>query len=159
MRVLVAAVGKPGRLLAPAIAEYEQRAARYWRFDSIEVREEKAGGGRTDAQVRAAEAARLLDKVPADHELIALTREGDAWHSTRLARYLQTLAVGASAGVTFVVGGAYGLDAALLERATRRLSLAAGTLPHDLARLVLTEQIYRAGTILRGEPYHKAADA
>jgi 23S rRNA (pseudouridine1915-N3)-methyltransferase len=58
--------------------------------------------------------------------------------------------------VAFVIGGAFGLDASVLKRCRRHISLSALTFPHDIARLVLTEQLYRAGTILRGEPYHKA---
>ena len=60
-----------------------------------------------------------------------------------------------SAGVAFVIGGAFGLGDAVLSRSRRQLSLSAMTLPHEMARLVLAEQLYRAGTILRGEPYHK----
>jgi 23S rRNA (pseudouridine1915-N3)-methyltransferase len=156
LRLRVVAVGKPGRLLADAIADYERRAGRYWSFEADEVREERATGGRTPEQVRAAESARLLERVPAGFDVVVLTRDGEGWSSTELARYLESLAVRAAPGAAFLIGGALGTDASVLARATRRLSLSTATLPHDLARLLLTEQIYRAGTILRGEPYHKA---
>jgi 23S rRNA (pseudouridine1915-N3)-methyltransferase len=74
-----------------------------------------------------------------------------------LASFLGAEALRASPGVAFVLGGAFGLSDQVLERAQRRLSLSDLTLPHELARLVLTEQLYRAGTLLRGEPYHKGA--
>jgi 23S rRNA (pseudouridine1915-N3)-methyltransferase len=75
--------------------------------------------------------------------------------SRALARYLEGLAVRSSPGVAFLIGGAHGLDASVLERARRELSLSTLTLPHEMARLFMVEQLYRAGTIIRGEPYHK----
>jgi 23S rRNA (pseudouridine1915-N3)-methyltransferase len=75
--------------------------------------------------------------------------------SRELATYLDRHAVRSSAGVAFVIGGAFGLDPAVLKVARRALSLSSMTLVHEMARLVLAEQLYRAGTILRGEPYHK----
>ncbi|HEX6939612.1 MAG TPA: 23S rRNA (pseudouridine(1915)-N(3))-methyltransferase RlmH [Longimicrobiales bacterium] len=158
MRLLVVCVGQPGRLLADAIGEYERRAGRYWSLTTAEVREEKAGKGKAEAQVRRAESRRLLDRVPAGFEVVALTRGGEAWSSTRLARYLERFTPTARPGVAFLIGGAFGIDDDALGRADRRLSLSPLTLPHDLARLVLAEQLYRAGTIVRGEPYHKATE-
>jgi 23S rRNA (pseudouridine1915-N3)-methyltransferase len=158
MKLTVIAVGRPSRLLAGAIREYEDRAARYWSLDVVEIREERAGRGRTEEQVREGEAQRQIERVPPGSEIIALTRGGEEWSSTRLARHLEGLAVRASPGATFVIGGAFGLGRTVLERATRRLSLSPLTLPHELARLVLAEQLYRAGTIARGEPYHKATE-
>lgn len=98
----------------------------------------------------------MVEQVPPGFEVVALTREGVAWSSTRLARHLESLAVSARPGVAFLIGGALGIDDGVIARANLRLSLSSLTLPHDLARLVLLEQLYRAGTILRGEPYHKA---
>lgn len=153
MTVWVLAVGRPGRLLAPAIAEYERRAARYWRLEAIEVRE--ARRGRDPEGVRAVESERLLARAPAGAELVALTRTGRAWSSVEFADYLARLAAAGHPGPAFLIGGAYGLADEALRAARHRLSLSAMTLPHDVARLVLAEQLYRAGTIRRGEPYHK----
>lgn len=158
MKVWVASVGRPGRLMADVIAEYERRAGRYWNLEVIEVREERAGKGKTDEQVRALEGKRLLERIPEGAEVVALTRTGAAWSSTELARYLESLAVSARTGAAFLIGGALGLSDTVLARARRQLSLSSFTLPHDLARAVLNEQLYRAGTILRGEPYHKAVE-
>lgn len=155
MKVWIRAVGRPGALLAGAIAEYEGRAARYWSLEVDEVKAERAGGGKTREEVMAREAERLRSGVAPGTELIALTREGRAWSSTDLGRHLEELALRSHPGPTFLIGGALGLDAGLAREATRRLSLSAFTLPHELARLVLAEQLYRAGTIVRGEPYHK----
>lgn len=156
MKILLLAVGRPGRLLASAIQEYETRAARYWPFEVIEVKEEKARG--TAEDVRAAESGRLLAAVPDGVETIALTRTGATWSSTKLAGYLQDLAVRAAPGAAFLIGGALGLAPGAIASARHRLSLSAFTLPHDIARLNLAEQIYRAGTIVRGEPYHKGTE-
>lgn len=156
MRLDVIAVGRPGPLLYDAIAEYEQRATRYWPITFSEVKAERAGKGTPDAAVREAEGKRLLERVPAGSQIIALTREGgDAWSSVRLARFLEEAAVHGLPGLAFLIGGALGLPESLLRIAERRMRLSAFTLPHDLARLVLAEQLYRAGTIIRGQPYHK----
>lgn len=150
------AVGRPNALLADAIAGYEKRAARYWSFESIEVKEERAHKGLDEEQVRRSESQRLLERVPAGAEIIALTRGGKSWSSAELARYFEGLAMSGSAGAAFMIGGALGLSTDLLRNTQRQISLSAMTLTHEMARLVLTEQIYRAGTISRGEPYHKA---
>ena len=156
MKVVVLAIGKPAQLFRDAILEYERRAARYWTLDVIEVKEEKATARASATQVRTAEGERLLERVPTGLEVLALTRAGEQWSSDRLAQHLQQRAVESHPGVAFLIGGAYGLGENALNRATRRLSLSAFTLPHELARLMLAEQLYRAGTIARGEPYHKA---
>lgn len=140
--------------MAPAIREYEERAGRYWKLDTVDVRPERAGRNRPVTEVRQAEAARLR-AAGQDLQLVALTRSGESWSSDRLARYLNELAVRGEAGAAFVIGGAYGLDRGLVREASHGLSLSPLTLPHDMARLVFAEQLYRAGTIIRGEPYHK----
>ncbi len=77
--------------------------------------------------------------------------------SRQLARWLDRAAVGAEEGVAFVLGGAFGVAPEVLKAARHQLSLSHMTLPHEMARLVLVEQLYRAGTILKNEPYHKGA--
>lgn len=155
MKLWVIAIGRVGRALEPVIAEYATRAQRYWPVEVIEVKEERAGRSSDEDAVRSAEAERLLRRAPKDAELVALTRTGDAWTSERLSRYIQERAVEASTGIAFVIGGAFGLGDAVLKEAHRRMRLSTFTFPHDIARLLLLEQLYRAGTIARGEPYHK----
>ena len=154
MKLTVIAVGMPGALLAEAIGEYERRAVRYWPLEFIEVRQERGSRGNDDA-VRAAESQRALERVPSGHRIFALTRTGDPLSSSRLARMLDAMATGAQPGAAFLIGGALGLSTDALRAAERRLRLSTLTLPHDLARMVLAEQLYRAGTIVRREPYHK----
>lgn len=155
MQVTIACVGKPGRLLNAAIAEYETRAGRYWKLDVTVVKAETASRNRPVSDIQAAEADRLRAAAAGAHEIVALTREGSAWSSRQLARYLEGRAVQASGDVAFLIGGAFGLSGSILTDARHRLSLSPMTMPHDLARLLLAEQLYRAGTIVRGEPYHK----
>jgi 23S rRNA (pseudouridine1915-N3)-methyltransferase len=156
VKVWLLAVGRPGALFADAIAEYEKRAARYWTFESVEVKEERAHKGLAEEQVRQAESQRLLERVPAGTEVIALTRDGQPWSSSELARYFEALALSGRNGVAFLIGGALGLSTDAIRKANKQISLSAMTMTHEMARVLLTEQIYRAGTITRGEPYHKA---
>ena len=154
MRLVVAAVGKPrDRHLAAAIDEYETRAGRYWPLVVAEVRE-ASGRGVSPAETRRREGERLLERLPDGAMLFACDERGERLASSDFA----TLLVGArdaARDIAFLIGGAYGLDDAVRRAAGRSLQLAPWTLPHELARLVLAEQLYRAGTIARGEPYHK----
>lgn len=154
----VVSVGRARGPIADAIAAYEARVARYFGFGAAEVREETGRRGGPD-QVKHAEGERLLARAAHGTELVALHRGGEAWTSGRFARYLEELGVQGKPGATFLIGGALGLSDDLLARASHRVSLSACTFPHDLARLVLVEQLYRAGTIIRGEPYHKGPTA
>lgn len=140
--------------LAAACDGYATRAGRYVKLAIHEVRE---AGRRADTPelTRRLEGERLRAAVPDGARLVALTREGSALSSRafakRVARWRES-----ARDVAVLLGGADGLDPALLE-ASERVSLSPLTLPHELARLVFLEQLYRAGTILRGEPYHKGA--
>jgi 23S rRNA (pseudouridine1915-N3)-methyltransferase len=155
VKVTVIAVGRVRDPLRDAVEEYETRASRYWKLEVLEV-DAGAKGAKPDAeQVMAAEEQRILAKLPAGSELVALTRVGERIGSAELARYLDQLGIRSTPSVAFAIGGAYGLGAGVLTRARRRFSLSDMTFPHELARLVLAEQLYRAGTILKGEPYHK----
>ena len=154
MRFVVAVVGKPRDAnLAAAIREYETRAGRYWPLEVHEVREEPARSGSADL-VREREGARLLESVPASAQVVTCDVNGRTMTSEQFARWLQDLRERAR-DVAITIGGAFGLGENVRARATASLSLAPWTLPHEVARLVLAEQLYRAGTIGRGEPYHK----
>ena len=154
MRLVVAVVGKARNpALEAAIRDYEKRAARYWPLDVHEVREERATGISVD-KVREREGQRLADKVPERAQTVACDIKGRPFDSTQFAEFLQS-AREQDRDLAFLIGGAFGLASDLASSSLVRLSLAPWTLPHELARLVLVEQIYRAGTIVRGEPYHK----
>jgi 23S rRNA (pseudouridine1915-N3)-methyltransferase len=154
MRLVVAVVGKARNpALGEAIRDYEKRAARYWPLDVHEVREERATGISVD-RVKEREGQRLADKIPERAQTITCDIKGRRLDSTQFAEFLQS-AREQDRDLAFLIGGAFGLASDLTSRSSVRLSLAPWTLPHELARLVLVEQIYRAGTIVRGEPYHK----
>jgi 23S rRNA (pseudouridine1915-N3)-methyltransferase len=154
MRLVVAVVGKArNAALGEAIRDYETRAARYWPLDVHEVREERATGIPVD-KVKEREAARLSEKVPERAQTVACELGGKSLTSDQFAELLQT-AREQDRDLAFLIGGAFGLSPSVAKKSTMRLSLAPWTLPHEIARLVLVEQIYRAGTIVRGEPYHK----
>lgn len=154
MKLSLISVGRIRPPLADAVAEYERRVGRYFRFDSVEVRE-SAGRAGDEERVRSDEGERLLARVPIGSHLVVLDRVGESWSSPELAAQLDGWALRAMPAVAFVIGGANGVSPALLAAAHTRFSLGRITLPHEMARLVLAEQLYRAGTILRGEPYHK----
>jgi len=139
------------------VADYEARARRYWKLEVVEVEGGAKGRDPETERVRTAEGERILSRIPEGLEIFALTRGGRPVTSRKLADTLSRLALDSSPGAAFVLGGAFGLSEPVLQRSTRRLSLSGMTLPHEMARLVLAEQLYRAGTILRGEPYHKGA--
>ena len=154
MRVLVIVVGKPrDAALAAAAQEYERRATHYWPLSMIEVRVEPARS-RTPEQVRAREGERILGQVPSGAALVACAEGGRAMSSSVFAKWMQS-ARDEGRDLAITIGGAFGLGDNVTAAASMKLSLAPWTLPHELARVVLAEQLYRAGTIARGEPYHK----
>jgi 23S rRNA (pseudouridine1915-N3)-methyltransferase len=146
------AVGKLGPAFRKAADEYLRRLRHYAEVNEIEVRE--AGTAPSAAEERRQEGTRLRDKLPAGALLVALDRQGQGWSSEELAVRLERWR-DSSLPVALILGGSRGLDPDLLARANERWSLGALTLPHQLARVVVVEQLYRAWTILRREPYHK----
>lgn len=155
MKLTLIAVGKVKGSLSEAVADYEERARRYWKLEVVEVAQGPARGGSDPERVRAGEGERIRARLPDEGEVWILNRDGEALSSVALARVLGQQGVEGSPGITFVIGGAFGVEAELLRSADRRLSISAMTFPHEMARLALAEQLYRAGTILRNEPYHK----
>ena len=137
MRYRLIALGG-GRMKSPALRaacdEYLSRIRHYAKIEEREVKDEA--------------------RVPDDSRLIALSRDGESWTSEQLAELTGRWEM-EGRDVTFVIGGADGISAALLKRAERGWSLGSLTLPHELARVVVYEQLYRAYTIRRGEPYHR----
>ena len=141
MRYHVVAVGRLRNAgLRATCDEYLKRLRRYARVEEREVRDE----------------ARLPEAIPGEARLVALSRRGETWSSTELARRTSGWDQDGR-DVAFAIGGAAGLTAALLRRAERVWSLSPLTFPHELARVILLEQLYRAFTIRRGEPYHRGS--
>jgi 23S rRNA (pseudouridine1915-N3)-methyltransferase len=153
LKLRVVAVGKDrSGLYAPAVEEYAKRLARYVRFELVEVPEARRHAGTPRAREEEGEA--LLAKVGERERVVILDERGEEETSLEFARRVERwLARGQD--VTLLLGGSDGLAPAVRARAAEALALSRMTLAHRLARLVLVEQLYRAMTILRGEPYHK----
>jgi 23S rRNA (pseudouridine1915-N3)-methyltransferase len=137
VRLLLICVGKVKPPFADDVAHYERLLRPHVRMETVEV----------------SDAASVAKRVPAGAFLCALDREGDALTSEELAEFVAERRM-EGADVCFAVGGPFGLDRQVLANARRRLSLGPITLPHQLARVVLLEQLFRAHKILAGEPYH-----
>ena len=152
MEITLLAVGKLRPYYRQACDDYARRLKRYALIREHEVRE--AGRAPNPATQRAEEATRLEIKIADGSTVVAAAREGTGWSSREFARQLERWLLLARP-LVLVIGGSHGLDPAMLARATARWSLGPLTFPHELARVILFEQIYRGFTILRGEPYHK----
>ncbi|MED5018242.1 23S rRNA (pseudouridine(1915)-N(3))-methyltransferase RlmH [Paenibacillus chibensis] len=159
MLIQLIGVGKlKEKYLVQGIQEYAKRLTPYIKFQVIEVADEKAPDTLSEAEVsivKEREGERILAHVKESAHVIALAIGGQLWSSEELAAELDKLGTYGTSHVVFVIGGSHGLSDAVLRRAQQRLSFGRMTLPHQLMRLVLTEQIYRAVKINRGEPYHK----
>jgi 23S rRNA (pseudouridine1915-N3)-methyltransferase len=152
MHIDILAVGKLRPFYRLAADEYTRRLRRYVRLGEHEVREaSKASNATTQC---AEEAGRLAARISADSTVIALTREGTRWSSQEFANQLDRWLI-VSRPISFVIGGSHGLDPSFLAGSGARWSLGPLTFPHELARVIVLEQLYRAFTILRGQPYHK----
>lgn len=153
LKVTIACVGKPS-------AEYVGTVERYRRmsrpFGVVELVHVKASdeGGAGSAVALGREAQRLVAACGKGAAIVGMSEEGATMNSREFARFLERLS-GGGRSVAFAVGGAYGLDTAFKRSCANVVSLSPMTMPHDLALTVLTEQVYRAFTILRGHPYHK----
>lgn len=159
MNIKVITVGKlKEKYLKAGIAEYAKRLSKFCKFEMIEVADEKAPESLSNAEmtnVKDKEGERILNKVKDKEHLIVLAIQGKQRASEEFAQEIQDLATYGKSDITFVIGGSLGTSDAVNKRANDALSFGKLTLPHQLMRLVLTEQIYRAFMINQGSPYHK----
>nr|WP_282564722.1 23S rRNA (pseudouridine(1915)-N(3))-methyltransferase RlmH [Liquorilactobacillus sicerae] len=146
------------KYLKQGIAEYTKRLVKFCKFKIIEVPDEKAPENLSLAQmeqVKETEGQRLLAKIKEKEYVFALAILGKERTSEEFANEVEQLTTYGHSDLTFVIGGSLGLSPAVLSRADTQISFGRFTLPHQLMRLVLTEQIYRAFMINNGSPYHK----
>ncbi|MCD8503108.1 MAG: 23S rRNA (pseudouridine(1915)-N(3))-methyltransferase RlmH [Bacillaceae bacterium] len=159
MNISIVTVGKlKEKYLVSGINEYTKRLGAYAKIEVIEVSDEKAPEQLSEAemlQVKEKEGERILAKVAQDAYVVALAIDGEVWSSEKLAKELDQLATYGKSKVTFIIGGSLGLSKTVLQRANAKLSFSKMTFPHQLMRIILVEQVYRAFKINRGEPYHK----
>ena len=158
MKIRIVAVGKlKEKYLREGVAEYEKRLAPFASVELLETREEYMAENPSEAQRQqtlAKEGERLLRLVPERSVLVVLDVRGKLLSSEALAKELAALALQGQSDLTFLIGGAFGLSPAVRERADLRISFSPMTFTHQMVRLLLYEQIYRAFKINRGEKYH-----
>ena len=141
-----------------ACAEYIKRLSTYCRAQVIEVAEERVADNPSAAQIAAtveAEGKRLLSHITADSLVIALCIEGKEMDSAQLSQYIQKATVNGASKIVLVIGGSWGLSDSVKSRADLRLSMSPMTFPHQLARVMVLEQLYRSFQIASGGKYHK----
>lgn len=159
MKITVLCVGKiKERYFTMAIDEYAKRLTRYCKLDIIEVSDEKTPDDASEAmetQIKKIEGEKILKNVKDGAYVIALAIEGDMLSSTQLANKMEHLATMGSSHLIFIIGGSLGLSKEVLARADYKLSFSKMTFPHQMMRMVLLEQIYRAYRINSNQPYHK----
>ena len=155
MNITVLAVGnKMPRWVDEAVQEYAKRFGRDVQYTLKEIKPEKRGAGVNAAQGMAAEEKRILEALPDNAFLVVLDERGKAPTSVELAQYMQRWQQDGE-HVCFVIGGADGMTDALKQKARLMLRLSSLTLPHGMVRVLLTEQLYRAVSILQTHPYHR----
>ncbi len=159
MQVRIIAVGKiKERFLSEGIAEYEKRLLPYLKLSIVEIAEERRGvhaSGGQEQLVKDREGERVLAAIPDGAYVVALDVRGKEMSSEALAVRMHDWQLAGTNSITVIIGGDLGLSEAVLARAALRLSLSPMTFTHQMVRLILLEQLYRACRINSGEPYHK----
>ncbi len=159
MNITVVCVGKCREsFYREAVEEYAKRLSRYCRFRIAEAADESTPERATaheELLIRKKEAERILRLIRDNDYVIALAIDGKRMDSVRFSEHLGELMNTGNSGITFVIGGSLGLHEQVLERADERLSFSDMTFPHQLMRVILAEQLYRAFRIMNHEPYHK----
>jgi 23S rRNA (pseudouridine1915-N3)-methyltransferase len=151
---IIAVAGRPSAWVAEAESLYLRRLPKSWRaaVDRIAPSGKRQSGQAGDARLD--ESARILKRVDRADQMVLLDERGRAWRSREFASRLRRW-LAAGSDLSFIVGGADGVDDDCRARADEVLSLSSLTMPHELARVVLLEQLYRASTIIAGHPYHR----
>lgn len=159
IRISVVCVGKIKEdYFVKAINEYSKRLSAYCKLEIVELKDEKTPDGASEAEeenIRRTEGSRILKAIPDNAYVCLLAIKGDMLSSEDLASKMNSLMVAGKSHIVFVIGGSLGTSEEVYKRADYKLSFSKMTFPHQLMRVVLLEQIYRAFKINAGEPYHK----
>ncbi len=159
MRISIVCVGKiKEKYLKLGIDEFSKRLSKYCKLEVIELDDEKAPENLSDKEmlmIKDKEGKKILSKIKDNAYVIALAIDGKNLSSEELADTIDNLGVRGTSHIVFVIGGSLGLSDEVLRKANYKLSFSKMTFPHQLMRLILLEQIYRAYRINNGEPYHK----
>ena len=154
MKLRLICVGKLNEWQRLAAADYIERLQHYVGFECVELKEEKGGHKDSSAVLLKREGKRILAKIAQGERVIVLDERGRQHDSPGLASLLEEEMLHSGRDWCLIIGGAYGVDYQLRERADLCLSLSKMTFTHQMARIFLLEQLYRSATIIRGEPYH-----
>ena len=159
MKIKIVTVGKlKEKYLKDGIAEYSKRISRFAKLEMIELADEKTPDKASEIEnqkIIETEGARILSKVGERDFVLVLAIEGKTFSSEEFSKQLEEASIKGYSTLTFIIGGSLGLAPSVKNRANLSVSFGRLTLPHQLMRLVLVEQIYRAFTIQQGSPYHK----
>lgn len=159
LKITIICVGKvKEKFYRDAIDEYAKRLSKYCKFELVEVADEKTpdkASSVEEEQIKEKEAQRILAKIKPDSYVCTLEIAGKELSSVELANWMEQSAVNGRSQISFVIGGSLGLHSSVLQRSDFALSFSKMTFPHQLMRVILSEQIYRAFRIINGEPYHK----
>ena len=159
MNIKIISVGKiKEKYLRDGIDEYAKRLSRYCKLSFIQVPDEKTPDGASEAEessIRNVEGERILRHIKEVDYVISLAIEGKMLNSVELSRHIEQLGIRGISNISFVIGGSLGLSSNVLKKSNEQLSFSPMTFPHQLFRIMLTEQIYRAFTILNHQTYHK----
>ncbi len=155
MKITLLTIGKTEeKHIKEGLDKYVKRLKHYVKFQLTELADIKNSKNLTEAQQKTKEAELLFKYIqPADH-VVLLDEKGQEFTSLHFSQFLNKKAVSGTAHLLFIVGGAYGFDSTVYNRANASISLSKMTFSHQMVRLFFTEQLYRAHTILKGEPYH-----
>jgi 23S rRNA (pseudouridine1915-N3)-methyltransferase len=154
MKTLLIQVGKTvNKHFTAVIDDYVGRISHYMPFDVVTVPELKNARSLSEEQQKHAEGEQILRLLQPSDTVVLLDERGHEFRSTEFARWLEQKCI-TTRRLVFVIGGPYGFSPAVYERAREQLSLSRMTFSHQMIRLTFTEQVYRACTIIRGEPYH-----
>lgn len=155
MKIKLIYVGKTSKpFLIEGEREYEKRVKRYAPFESIELPDVKNAKKRSEEEIKNLEGNAILEKVEPNDYVILLDEKGKEFTSVDFSKYLQKQFNSGQQRLLFVIGGPYGFSDKLYERANAKLALSKLTFSHQMVRMFFLEQLYRAFTILKGEPYH-----
>ncbi|MGN0317356.1 MAG: 23S rRNA (pseudouridine(1915)-N(3))-methyltransferase RlmH [Lachnospira sp.] len=158
-KITIVCVGKiKESFFTQAVGEYSKRLSGYCKLEIIELPDEKTPDNASEQlnlKIKDKEGERILSAIKDDAFVIALAIEGKMLDSVELSDKINELAVGGVSNITFVIGGSLGLSQNVMNRADYKLSFSKMTFPHQLMRVILLEQIYRAFRIMKNEPYHK----
>lgn len=155
MKIYFWSVGKAhDPYVKEGIELFTKRISHYFPVEWKIFQPAKNAASFSEEEIKKAEATILLNALQNDDVLIALDENGKQWNSIELANFIQQKANESTKNIIFLIGGAYGLHESILQKCNQKWSLSKLVFPHQLVRLILTEQIYRACTIIRNEKYH-----